>query len=77
MLAAIITVLLLMRAFKKTRSAVQSEKGVSFGAIKNLYFEKNEKMFFGVFLEHYLRYITLTNMKFYAFNKSFIIYLMM
>ena len=58
-------------------SAVQSEKGVSFGAIKNFHFEKNKKMYFGVFLKHYLRYITLNNMKFYTFNKSFIIYIMM
>ena len=58
-------------------SAVQSEKGVSFGAIKNFHFEKNKKMYFGVFLKHYLHYITLNNMKFYTFNKSSIIYLTM
>ena len=45
-------------------TAVQSEKGLSFGAIKNFHFEKNKKMYFGVFLKHYLRYIMLNNMKF-------------
>ena len=45
-------------------SAVQSEKGVSFRAIKNFHFEKNKKMYFGVFLKHYLRCIALNHMKF-------------
>ena len=63
--------------FHDNSSAVQSEKGVSFGAIKNFQFEKNKKMYFGVFLKHYLLCITLNNMKFYTFIKSFIIYLMM
>ena len=58
-------------------AAVQSEKGVSFFAIKNFHFEKNKQMYFGVFLKHYLRCIALNNIKFYTFIKSFIIYLMM
>ena len=52
-------------------------KGVSFRAIKNFHFEKTKKMYFGVFLQQYLRCIALNHMKFYTFNKSFIIYLMM
>ena len=36
-------------------TAVQSEKGVSFSAIKNVHFEKNKKMYFSVFLKQYLR----------------------
>ena len=62
---------------KNCNTAVQSEKGVSFRAIKNFHFEKNKEMYFGVFLKPYLRYIMLNNMKFYTCNKSFIIYLMM
>ena len=58
-------------------TAVQSEKGVFFSAIKNFHFEKNKKMYFGVFLKHYLRCIALNNMKFCTFIKSFIIYLVM
>ena len=58
------------------KSAVQSEKGVSFRVIKNFHFEKNKKMYFGMFLKHYLRCIKLNHMKFFTFNKSFIIYLM-
>ena len=58
-------------------TAVQSEKGVSFRAIKNFHFDKNKKLHFGVFLKHYLRCIALNHMKFYTFIKSFIIYLMM
>ena len=57
-------------------TAVLSEKGVSFKAIKNFHFEKNKKMYFGVFLKQYLRCIALNHMKFYTLNKSFIIYLM-
>ena len=62
---------------KHVNSAVQSEEGVSFRAIKNFHFEKNKKMYFGVFLKHYLRCIALNHMKFCTFMKSFIIYLMM
>ena len=58
-------------------TVVQSEKSVYFGVNKNFHFKKNKKIYFGVFLKYYLRYITLNNMKFYTFNKSFIIYLMM
>ena len=58
-------------------TAVQSEKGVSFRAITNFHFEKNKKMFFCMFLKNYLHCIALNHMKFYTFNKSFIIYLMM
>ena len=58
-------------------TAAQSKKGVSFRAINNFHFEKNKKMYFGVFLKHYLRCIALNHMKFYTLNKSFIIYLMM
>ena len=56
--------------------AVQSEKGVSFRAIKNLLFEKKKKINFSVFLKHYLRCIALNNVKFYTFIKSFLIYKM-
>ena len=58
-------------------TAVESEKGVSFRTIKNFHVEKNKKMFFGVFSKYYLRCIALNHIKFYTFNKSFIIYLMM
>ena len=61
---------------KVYNSAVQSEKGVSFSAIKNFHFEKNKNMNFAVFLKHHLCCIALNNMKFYTFIKSFIIYLM-
>ena len=55
--------------------AVQSEKGVSFNAIKNFHFEKNKKIeFLCVFKA--LCCIALNDMKFYTFIKSFIIYLM-
>ena len=57
-------------------TAVQSEKGVSFSAIKNFHFEKNKKTNFAVFLMHHLCCIALNNMKFYTFIKSFITYLM-
>ena len=57
-------------------TAVQSEKGVSFGAIKNYQSETNNKKYVGVFLKHYLR-IALNNMKFYTFIRPFIIYIMM
>ena len=58
-------------------TAVQSEKGVSFSAIKNFHFEKNKKLYFDEFLKHYLRCIALNNMKFYTSIMSFIIYLML
>ena len=58
-------------------TAVQSEKGVSFSAIKNFHFEKNKKINFAVFWKHHICCIALNNLKFYMFIKSFIIYLMM
>ena len=37
-------------------TAVQSEKGVSFSAIKNFHFEKNKKMNFAVFKASFMLY---------------------
>ena len=45
--------------------------GVSFSAIENFYFEKNKKMYFSVFLKHYLRCTVLSNMKLYTFIQSY------
>ena len=45
--------------------------------LKIFILRKKKKMYFGVFLKHYLRRIALNHMKINTFNKSFIIYLMM